>query len=138
MNIKIDEAVFHFYSKPSFELIYSEAVANALDAEASKIDIKINIPSYEKAEQMQMTIRDNGRGFTDKDFDRFTTLLERRDDTHKGLGRLVYLNYFDSVEIESVYESTNLRRFVFNADFDGKDQHKELVDDSASYTTLTF
>ena len=32
MEIGITEAIQHFFSNPSFELIYSEALANALDA----------------------------------------------------------------------------------------------------------
>ena len=46
MNIGINEAIEHFFSNPSFELIYLEAVANALDAGARKINIYISLESY--------------------------------------------------------------------------------------------
>ena len=46
MNIPIKEAIAHFFSNPSFDLIFSEAVANALDAGASDIKISISIKAY--------------------------------------------------------------------------------------------
>lgn len=72
MNIPIKEAIAHFFSNPSFDLIFSEAVANALDAGASDIKISISIKAYSKPETLKMTIEDNGIGFTDKNFIKFS------------------------------------------------------------------
>ena len=40
--------------------------------------------------------------------------------SHKGLGRLVYLCFFDRVKVESVFEANNLRKFEFSDEFDGQ------------------
>lgn len=41
MNVHLSNAVRMFYSKSSFEMVYMEAIANALDAEATEIGISI-------------------------------------------------------------------------------------------------
>ncbi len=47
MNIPIKEAIAHFFSNPSFDLIFSGAFENALeDAGASDIKISISIKAY--------------------------------------------------------------------------------------------
>ncbi len=71
-----------------------EALANSLDAGASEVTIRIEIDGFVAADTLRFTITDNGSGFDDGSFDRFCQLLKPRDAGHKGLGRLVYLNYF--------------------------------------------
>lgn len=138
MNIPIKEAIAHFFSNPSFDLIFSEAVANALDAGASDIKISISIKAYSKPETLKMTIEDNGIGFTDKNFIKFSNLLMKADSQHKGLGRLVYLEYFKKVAVESVFEGVNKRTFVFDELFSDKSDLKKLKMASPSFTVLAF
>ncbi|MBO7127021.1 ATP-binding protein [bacterium] len=138
MEIGITEAIQHFFSSPAFNLIYSEALANALDAGATNILININIESFRNVESLEIVIKDDGEGFTEKNFSKFSKLLAKDDKSHKGLGRLVYLKYFKTVEVESVFEETNKRSFVFDNNFRGESQKESLDAGAESYTKLTF
>lgn len=138
MKITVKQAIKHFFKTPSFEMIYSEAVANALDAGATHISIDIKINEYQDQKSLNMVIRDNGEGFTNKNFERFKSLLQSRDSQHKGLGRLVYLAYFGNVHVESSYEGKAHRSFDFKDDFDGKSTVAELTSKEDSYSEFSF
>lgn len=69
---------------------------------------------------MSLELADNGIAFTDEHFNKFKRLLDVEERSHKGLGRLVYLCYFDQVKVESVFEANNLRKFEFSDEFDGQ------------------
>jgi signal transduction histidine kinase len=62
-----------FFPEPTFVQVYCEAVANAFDAQASEVAIRIVV-----AEAWTITIRDNGEGFTDERFARFKKLTKPR------------------------------------------------------------
>ena len=137
MDIETTGAVKLFFPNPSLALVYFEAVANALDAGATEISIDVEIEAFEKPETLIVTISDNGDGFTDENFSRFTTLLKPRDKYHKGIGRLVFLNYFNCVEIESIWD-VNQRSFKFRDGFDGRAPIQRLQDRQPNRTTLKF
>ena len=120
MEVNVKQAQKMFFSKSSFEMIYFEAFANALDAGATTININIKLSDKEQKQNLCLTIEDNGCGFTDEHFRKFSKLLDVEERTHKGLGRLVYLCYFDNVHIESVYDVNKKRIFDFDENFDGK------------------
>jgi Histidine kinase-, DNA gyrase B-, and HSP90-like ATPase len=124
MEINLNNAVSIFYPNPSYEQVYFEAVANALDAGADRVSIQIKIDKFEETNTLQLIIDDNGKGFTDENFKRFSKLLEVRSHDHKGLGRLVYLAYFKEVKIESYYETSKKREFTLNSKFNGKSKVK--------------
>lgn len=111
-----------FFSKSSFEMIYFEAFANAMDAAATEFDVHITLPGTGNWLNMSMTLSDNGVGFTEERFNKFKKLLDVEERTHKGLGRLVYLCYFDRVKVESVFEVGRLRKFEFSDEFDGQNE----------------
>ena len=125
MDVNVKRAVKMFFSKSSFEMIYFEAFANALDAGATEFNINITLPEASKWLNMTLELSDNGEGFTEERFGKFKKLLDVEERTHKGLGRLVYLCYFDKVLVESVFEAGKLRKFEFNEDFDGKNEIEE-------------
>lgn len=72
-----------------------------------------------KAELSTITIEDNGIGFDDNNYESFCELdsMFRSDRGCKGIGRLLWLKCFSSVEIESYYKSgigsIKNRHFVF-------------------------
>lgn len=103
MQVNVNKAVKMFFSSSSFEMIYNEALANALDAGATDISIKINLPDPSKIINLSLSIADNGVGFDDARFGKFSKLFDVEEQSHKGLGRLVYLCYFDSVRVVSTY-----------------------------------
>lgn len=125
MDIETSSAIKLFFPNPSLTLVYYEAIANALDAGANEIDIEISIQAFTASETLNVTISDNGTGFTDESFARFKTLMKPKDGFHKGIGRLVFLNYFDSVEIISEWKNKR-RKFIFKENFDGHAGIEEL------------
>lgn len=124
-----------FFSKSSFEMIYFESFANALDAGATEFNISVAMPKESDWLNMTLEISDNGVGFTDERFGKFKRLLDVDEKTHKGLGRLVYLCYFDKVRVESVYEAGKVRKFEFNDEFGGENSTDD-TDQQSTGTTL--
>lgn len=138
MDIETSSAIKLFFPNPSLALVYYEAIANALDAGATEINIEISIQAFTASETLNVKISDNGSGFIDESFDRFKTLMKPKDGFHKGIGRLVFLSYFNSVEITSEWADKR-RRFVFKENFDGKADIEQLPDVVLSNrTTLLF
>jgi hypothetical protein len=137
MDIETSGAIKLFFPNPSLTLVYFEALANALDAGATEVSIDIDVQAYDKPDTLKITVTDNGDGFTDENFDRFKTLLKPRDKFHKGIGRLVFLNYFDRVEVISTRDKW-LRKFVFKEGFDGNAPLQGLEQVQEAKTTLTF
>jgi len=138
MDIETSSAIKLFFPNPSLALVYYEAIANALDAGANEIDIEISIQAFTASETLNVKISDNGFGFTDESFDRFKTLMKPKDGFHKGIGRLVFLNYFDNVEIFSEWADRR-RKFVFKGNFDGKSEIEHLPSAvKGNKTTLFF
>lgn len=138
MDIETSSAIKLFFPNPSLALVYYEAIANALDVGATEIDIEISISAFTSSETLNVKISDNGSGFTDENFDCFKTLMKPKDGFHKGIGRLVFLNYFESVEITSEW-SNNRRKFVFKENFNGQADDETLPQaTSSNRTTLLF
>ncbi|PSB40615.1 hypothetical protein, partial [Chamaesiphon polymorphus] len=71
----------------------------------------------------------------DENFEKFSQLLEVDGIDHKGLGRLVYLAYFNNVKIESFYEISKKRIFTFNSKFIGK---ADVLEERGSGSSLFF
>ena len=138
MDIGIKEAIQHFFPNPSFEMIYLEAVANALDAGAQNITISISLTSFNQSDSLEILIQDDGEGFTNSNFTKISSLLKKADKSHKGLGRLVYLHYFNDVEVSSIYDKTKKRIFQFNSQFKGDCEEEELEKDTKNCTRLKF
>ena len=138
MEVNVQKAVKMFFSNSSFEMIYNEAVANALDAGANEIRINISLPDTTQLQNLQLTISDNGLGFDDIRFGKFSKLFDVEEQSHKGLGRLVYLCYFDSVLIESTYdEGFKKRTFTFTNEFKGESTIED-IQASPSGSSLTM
>ena len=137
MDIETSGALKLFFPNPSLPLVYFEALANALDAGATDISIEIHVQAYEKPDTLKITVTDNGSGFTDENFERFKTLLKPRDKFHKGLGRLVFLNYFNQVEVVSIW-GKSLRKFIFKEGFDGNAPIQNIEHVQDAQTMLTF
>jgi hypothetical protein len=137
MDIETSGAIRLFFPNPSLTLVYFEALANALDAGATDISIGIDVQAFDKPETLKINVSDNGDGFTDENFGRFKKLLRPRDKFHKGIGRLVFLNYFKSVDVDS-YRDRWRRTFTFKDGFDGNAPLQTLADSQEAKTTLVF
>ncbi|SVC47300.1 uncharacterized protein METZ01_LOCUS300154, partial [marine metagenome] len=118
-------------------LVYFEAIANAFDAGAKNIEINIGLTGFDKPDSLEVTITDDGAGFNDENFERFSTLLKPRDKHHKGIGRLVFLNYFKRVKVLSIWEG-NKREFIFKDEFDKSSVETKAPELTQNSTTLIF
>lgn len=137
MDIETSNAIKLFFPNPSLLQVFFEAVGNSLDAGASEISIKIDIQAFTAPDTLQISITDNGNGFTEDSFERFKRLLNPQDSFHKGLGRLVFLNYFARISVDSVWGS-NKRTFVFSESFKGDCKLESLSSSQPNATTLVF
>jgi hypothetical protein len=137
MDIETSNAIKLFFPNPSLIQVFFEALANSLDAGANDVAISIEIQSFTAPETLKITISDNGQGFTDDSFERFQRLLNPSDSFHKGLGRLVYLNYFGSIAVDSVWDTTQ-RTFVFSENWRGSSKVEKLPTKQPNSTTLVF
>lgn len=138
MRVKLNKAVKLFFGNSSLEMVYFEAIANSLDAEATKINIVISAKDYSQPETLTISIKDNGVGFTDDRFDKFSNLFDVDESSHKGLGRLVYLCYFENITISSTYSGNKQRIFDFSEGFDGESEVKTLPQKGSSGTILSM
>ena len=80
MEVNVQKAVKMFFSNSSFEMIYSEAFANALDADANEIRINISLPDPTQIQNLNLEISDNGVGFDDCRFGKFSKLFDVEDE----------------------------------------------------------
>lgn len=143
MKVSLKQAVKLFYSQSSFDQIYQEAVANALDAGARNINISFEANSLTDIKTFKLSIEDDGVGFTEERFKKFSKLMDVEDEDikHRGLGRLVYLFYFDKVEVESYFENTKLRVFSFDEKLNDEAKENaavELGEEHSSGSILRF
>lgn len=126
MKINISKAIKQFFPNPSLDLVYFEAIANALDANATEISLLINVKSFENAKSLKIEVTDNGDGFTNRGFDRFCALLETDSPDNKGLGRLVFLNYFNTANYDSLSNDSK-RTFILDKNFDRDFENKTTL-----------
>ena len=137
MEIETTSAIKLFFPNPSLELVFFEAIANSFDAGATEIDIKISMHSFALVSSLNISISDNGDGFIDENFTRFEMLMKPRDALHKGIGRLVFLDYFSSVAVESFFDGKR-RNFLYNKDFNGASDVVDVQDGMPHSTKLNF
>jgi anti-sigma regulatory factor (Ser/Thr protein kinase) len=139
MQINIRQAMKYFYKSPSLENVFTEAIHNSIDANASKIDIEISIKALDKVKTLTVKITDNGIGFTDERYEKFCRLMSIEEETHRGVGRLVYLVYFDKISISSKYAKKQ-RTFTYDINFDEhqSDMRKIDIDEDIQETSILF
>jgi anti-sigma regulatory factor (Ser/Thr protein kinase) len=143
MKISLRQAVKHFFSQSSFDQIYQEAIANAIDAGARNITIAFEANSLSDVNSFKLSISDDGVGFTEERFKKFSKLMDVEDEDikHKGLGRLVYLFYFDKVEVESYFDKNKHRLFSFDEKLndEAEDSLPDIIEsENPSGATLRF
>ena len=137
MDIETSNAIKLFFPNPSLVQVFFEALANALDSGANEISIRVEIQGFTAPETLKISIADNGQGFTEESFERFRRLLKPPDSFHKGLGRLVYLNYFGRISVDSTW-GANRRTFVFSESWQGDSNVEKLASEQPNATTLVF
>lgn len=137
MKINLNQAIKAFHPSPSLEQVYFEAIANALDAGATDINVHIKLKAFDSPETLCINIRDNGEGFTPRNFSKFSSLMEADSADHKGLGRLLYLAYFKEAHIKSYYNDKYCRSFNFDINFEGECEETEESSPHGTIISLT-
>ena len=138
MLIDAEDAIKLFFPNSSLEMVFLEAIANSLDANASMIKISINIDKFDSPrDSLTISIEDNGDGFTEQNFTNFSKTGKRKDLKHKGVGRVVFLNYFRQVKIESIY-GQHKREFIYDSSFTNKSSIYKLDNPQENSTKLVF
>ncbi|SKA20783.1 ATP-binding protein [Sediminibacterium ginsengisoli] len=136
MKVKLGQAVKMFFGNSSLEMVYFEAISNALDAESTKINIEISIDAQNRPETFEVKISDNGLGFDDSRYAKFSNLFDVEESSHKGLGRLVYLCYFDEIIVKSIFSKNKERRFTFSQQFEEEKFELSNIPDTPNGTSL--
>lgn len=138
MKVKLGQAVKMFFSNSSLEMIYFEAIGNSLDAGATDISIDISMTSYKNVDSLVINISDNGEGFNDARYKKFSNLFDVEESSHKGLGRLVYLFYFNQIKINSVYSEVAERVFTFSDNFEECDCEIKTIKNKEKGSVLSM
>jgi hypothetical protein len=138
MNIDTEYALKLFFPTSLFKQVYFEAVANAIDASATNISIKVHYHKKDIKNTLKIEIIDDGVGFTDDRFERFSEVKTPQDDRHKGLGRLIYLKYFSTVNVKSVFNEENVRTFIFSSNYKGESKIEKIDKKSNNGTIITL
>ena len=153
-NVNIQRAVENIRSTTTVFTPIVEVVVNAIDAiEAARqpagiIHLRVRRSAQQELELEgegsrinDVTVTDNGIGFTDANRKSFDTLYsaQKIHQGGKGFGRLTCLRYFEDVYVDSTYEEGELKRRRFSM---GKvtefivDEAMTAAEDSHSGTTV--
>lgn len=121
--------------------VIGELVANAWDADASRVDIEI--PTQPLDDDSEITVRDNGSGMSDFDVreaylvvgrdrrkadgDKLTTKYQRKVIGRKGIGKFSGFGLAGEVEIETVKNKQNSRFQMNYAELESKSDEREIA-----------
>lgn len=114
IEFDIDALVSHMFGRVSFSQVILEAVANSIDSGAS--DVKVELVSNSKIGDefyLDIKVTDNGSGISERGLDRFIAVRKPKDAKHKGMGRLVFLKFFESAEVYSSCADRSVE-FIFS------------------------
>ncbi len=153
-NVNIRRAIENIRSSTTVYTPMVESVVNAIEAiEAAKVvdgvvHIRVKRSSQQEMEEtesriLDVTISDNGIGFTQENRDSFDTLYSdfKIVQGGKGFGRFTCLKYFDDMKVDSVYFEETFKRRCFSM---GKEQEiisEEVItpsDASLTGSTITL
>ncbi|MDR1383604.1 MAG: ATP-binding protein [Planctomycetaceae bacterium] len=130
-----------------------EAISNALycSIKNSSIQITVNIRRQYTTNEIvndednyiqSFKIEDNGTGFIDDNFKKFTRQIYKTNHTcGKGLGRVSFLKVFNDIEIESIFEENKeifQRTFFFGTETISIDDKKPILHNTPKKTTIAF
>ncbi|CAN7473823.1 ATP-binding protein [Mesorhizobium caraganae] len=115
-----------------------EAVSNSIHSTQAKFaenvvtagKIVVTISTDRKKESVWATVEDNGLGLDEQNYEAFTTTDtdNKIDIGGKGVGRLLWLDCFKSISVNSVFrDNGGLKRRTFDFELSASDQIKDLV-----------
>lgn len=135
---------------PLFEAVVNSihAIADVGEGVLGRIDIRIERDTSQQHFEgvdatypvRGFTVSDNGIGFTEPNFESFSTTDSRKKQTigGKGVGRLVWLKAFDHAEIDSTFEEDgNWKRRRFRLELTPKGVEAPELLQAESHTRVT-
>lgn len=134
-NDNLANLVYGKVAKFSLMNVYYEAVANALDAEASRVHINIYLKKSKNTTIPDaIEFVDNGVGFTQENIAGYNEAATPKDSKHKGLGRFASFIYFKKHHIES-FTGKEKVSFDFNFNFSKGIENKTISNETAEKLT---
>ncbi|MDR1834548.1 MAG: hypothetical protein LBQ96_01960 [Fusobacteriaceae bacterium] len=154
LKVELQDVIknYNLSEEQGFLFCLFEAVSNSLYCCLENQKIEIEIKFYREYAPNNLIgegdnlirsfeITDNGTGFTDDNYAKFTeTMYKTNHEGGKGLRRMAFLKVFQAVEIESVFleKGKNLyRNFIFGSQ-EITNNRRPAEKDSKRRTTLTF
>jgi hypothetical protein len=128
-----------------------EAISNAIHSTQAKFGntaadrgrVEVTVNTNRRKDEIWATVEDNGLGLDNKNWEAFTTTDtdNKIDIGGKGVGRLLWLDCFQDIEISSVYDSLGQRerrKFHFVLALEDQIQGLTIEDASAEQNTSFF
>jgi hypothetical protein len=125
-----------------------EAISNAIHSTQTKFgndvsargNVRVEVSTGRRKEDVWAIVEDNGVGLDPDNWDAFTTTDtdNKIDIGGKGVGRLLWLDCFPEVEIESVFDEKGARRkrsFTFSLSMENQIRDHRVEDVAASAPT---
>ena len=143
MKIDLQNAVNKYKKTTSIYNAINEAIVNSIQANASKIVVKI-VPTndadlYGQYLLASVSIEDDGDGFNEVNRKSFLTYLSRhkQEEGCQGIGRLSYLKSFEKVHILSKQNKEQVD-FDFTTELDEAKIQSKLIEDETKKTIITL
>ena len=153
LEVELENVVrnYDFDDKNPFLFCIFETISNALYCSSNSRNINIDVKfarEYKTNELVKdddnvitsVSVTDNGIGFTDENFNKFTKkLYESNHEGGKGYGRIAYLKVFNDIFIESTFiENTNHYSRNFKFDLNEIEDNKKGVEDATKSKTTIY
>lgn len=144
MRVNIANIVRNIGKNIKFLQPLYESIVNSLEANATKIEIKIDhdAPGWDITPKMiGFSITDNGEGFNQKNRDAFMELWTNNKISLgcKGSGRFTWLRVYERINIESRVATENKRIVIpFSMNFEEGQMETEIDEPVENITTITF
>ena len=152
LEVELENVVknYDFDEENGFLFCIFETISNSLycRSNSGKVSITVKFTREYRTNELvkddknviiTVSVTDNGIGFTDENYNKFTKkLYESNHDGGKGYGRIAYLKVFNDVSIESTFLE-NGKSYTRNFKFDlneKKDTKKETEGNKITGTTI--
>lgn len=112
MKTNVAGLVSYFYKNVTVNDVLKEAIMNAIQANATRININLQY-EYERTldgktsnlgNLREIIIEDNGDGLTQENIDAFLEIatVHKRDIGGRGIGRISFLNLASDIKVKSI------------------------------------
>ena len=125
--------------KVKFEKAIAEAVVNSIQANASNVEVSLNLSK--NLDLISLQVVDDGEGFITENLKSFFTLhsSNKKDLGGKGIGRVTWFKFFEQVSVESVFQEgetwTHIRFILTKGDRKDVEIHRTVLSEPSTQKT---